>query len=114
MDIKEFNKRFFEDRDNTGRFMVRSFKTNIAYYVEPLDTGERRRFGDINPATGQIEGAYGQKHKGAIHPSESLITEANGLKNIVTIPAGMSPHAYIQDLDEQRYQEMLESGRLPA
>lgn len=69
MDRKEFDKRFFESTDHTGRFVVKSFKTGYSYYVEPLDSGE---FGDINPATGKVEGAYGSKYKGAIHPNDSL------------------------------------------
>jgi hypothetical protein len=108
----EFDKRFFKDRDHTGRFVVRSHKTGYAYYIEPLDTGKRPDWGDINPATGKVEGAYGGKYKGAIHPSESLITEDNGFKNIVTLPPGMSPHGYINMIDEQRYQDML-NGKEP-
>lgn len=112
MDRKEFNKRFFKDRDHTGRYVVRSFKTGYSYYIEPLDGGERRDFGDINPATGKIEGAYGEKYKGAIHPSDSLITEENGFKNIVLLPPGQSPEGYINGIDEQRYQDMLD-GKEP-
>ena len=117
MDRTEFNKKFFEERDDTGRFMVRSAKTGYAYYIEPLDTGTRRKFGDINPATGKVEGSYGEKYRGAIHPSDSLITEENGFKNIVILPPGMSPHAYIDMVDEQRWEDMRvgkESPNLPG
>jgi|GEM_PF-835584 len=108
----EFDKRFFEDRDHTGRYMVRSFKTGYAYYIEPLDAGSRTGWGDLNPATGKVEGSYGGKYKGAIHPSESLITEENGFKNIITLPPGTSPEGYINMIDEQRYQDML-AGKEP-
>lgn len=112
MDRKEFDKLFFEDRDHTGRFMVRSFKTGYKYYIEPLDKGTKRKFGDINPATGKVEGNYGETYKGAIHPSESLITEENGFKNIVTLPPGQSPEGYIHMIDEKRYQDQL-AGKEP-
>jgi len=114
MDKSEFNTKFLENRDHTGRFYVKSLRTGKTYYVEPLDVGERRSFGDINPATGKVEGSYGTKYKGAIHPSESLITEENGFDNITVLPAGKSPYARIEELDELLYQEMLASGKLPA
>lgn len=110
MNRAEFDKKFFEERDHTGRYMVRSQKTGYAYYIEPLDKGTRRDFGDINPATGKVEGAYGSKYKGAIHPSESLITEENGFQNIKILPPGVSPHQYINTVDDQRYEDML-AGR---
>lgn len=106
MNREEFNKRFFENTDHTGRFVVTSKKTGYSYYIEPLDTGSRTGWGDVNPATGKVEGSYGGKYKGAIHPSESLITEENGFKNIVVLPAGTSPHGYINMIDEQRYEAM--------
>ena len=110
VDRKEFDKRFFESTDQTGRFVVKSSKTGCSYYVEPLDGGERRSFGDINPATGQVEGAYGSKYKGAVHPNDSLITKENGFENIVVLPPGTSPHGYINMIDEQREADML-AGR---
>jgi hypothetical protein len=79
---KTLKQRFFENRDETGRFMVYSFKTGIRYFVEPLLGGEKRKFGDLNPATGKVEGNYGDKYIGAIHSSESLITEKMVLKTL--------------------------------
>ena len=98
-------QRFLERTDETGRFIVYSTHTGISYYVEPLDTGERRKFGDINPATGQVEGHYGEKYRGAIHPTESLITVENGFENIDILPRGVSPHGEINRIDKIRYDE---------
>lgn len=97
-------KNFLVNSDDTGRFIVTSLKTGRKYYVEPIDDGSRVDWGDINPATKKIEGDYGSKHKGAVKESESLIKEDNGFSNIVTLPAGYSPLAYIEELDK-KYQE---------
>lgn len=98
-------QRFLEKTDDTGRFIVYSYKTGISYYVEPLDGGERRGFGDVNPATGKVEGAYGEKYKGSVHPRESLITKENGFENIQVLPAGTSPNGTINEIDDIRYAE---------
>ncbi len=98
------DKDFLVNSDDTGRFIVTSLKTGRKYYVEPIDSGERTDWGDINPATKKIEGAYGTKHKGSVRESESLITKENGFENIVTIPAGWSPLEYIEQIDK-KYQK---------
>lgn len=70
----------------------------VKFTVEVIDNtmGKgRKRWGDVNPATGKVEGDYGSKHTGAIHENDSIITEANGYTNIVTLPMGCSPDAYI-------------------
>ncbi len=59
-------KDFLVNSDDTGRFIVKSLKTGRTYYVEPIDSGERVDWGDLNPATKKLEGDYGSKHKGAI------------------------------------------------
>lgn len=107
MEREEFYKKFLADTDETGRFIVRSSKTGIAYFVEVLDPRHNtsERFGDINPATGQIEGAYGLKYKGSIKRDESMISEENGCINIHETPKGVSPYAYINSIDDQRYEE---------
>ncbi len=104
---QEFFKKFLKETDDTGRFMVRSSKTGILYCVEPIDPRHNKseRFGDINPATGEVEGAYGLKYKGSVKKEESLITEENGLINIKELSEGTSPHSYIEAIDEVRYME---------
>lgn len=99
--IEEIKKKFFVNTEDTGRFIVKSLETGKSYYVEPLDNGERLDWGDLNPATKKLEGDYGAKHKGAIKPSESLITEQNGFENIVTLQPGVSPFDYIERLEKQ-------------
>ncbi len=99
---------FLINSEDTGRFIVTSLKTGRKYYVEPIDSGNRVDWGDINPATKRIEGNYGSKHKGSIKESESLITEENGFSNIVTLDPGYSPIDYIEMVD-RKYQEESEN-----
>ena len=114
MTKQEFFKRFLQNTDETGRFIVKSYLTGITYCVEAIDPKRdeipkavipKERFGDINPATGKTEGAYGLKYKGSIKHEESMITEENGLLNIKQLPVGVSPYAYINQIDEIRYAE---------
>lgn len=100
MDMREVNKKFFKDTDHTGRFIIVSYRTGRKYYVEPLD-GDKVKWGDLNPATGKVEGSYGQKYKGSINEKDSLITEENGFKNIQFLQPGVSPIRYIDQLDDQ-------------
>ena len=94
-------KNFLVNSDDTGRFIVKSLKTGHTYYVEPIDSGNRTEWGDINPATKKLEGDYGTKHKGSIKEYESVITEENGFENIVTLEPGYSPLDYIEQLDKK-------------
>jgi len=98
---QELRKKFFEDTDHTGRHMIVSFRTGKQYYVEPIDSGNRQNWGDLNPATGKVEGQYGKKYRGCIDAKDSLISEENGFKNIKTFGPGQSPYAYIEELDAQ-------------
>lgn len=95
------DKDFLVNSDDTGRFIVTSLVTGRKYYVEPLDTGERTEWGDLNPSTKKLEGAYGSKHKGSVRESESMITEENGFENIVTLEPGYSPLECIEQLDKK-------------
>lgn len=76
------------------------------FCVEPIDknVGHQKIWGDVDPATKKLTGSYGEKDKGAIHPSESIINEENGFKNISFLPGGVSPISYIE--------EMIKSGKL--
>ena len=96
----DFNKRFFEDTDDTGRHMVISFRTKRRYYVEAIG-GKNVKWGDLNPATKKLEGDYGKKYRGSIDARDSMITNENGFDTIHELPAGTSPAAYIERLDAQ-------------
>lgn len=96
----DFWERFYENRDETGRFTVISYRTGKKYAVEPIGY-TKTSFGDINPATKQVEGNYGDKYQGSIDAKDSLITEENGFKNIKTLEAGTSPFSYIEELDSK-------------
>lgn len=98
-------KNFLVNQEETGRFIVYSTRTGISYYVEPLTKGSKVAWGDMDPATKNISGNYGGKYTGAIKEGDSLITEANGFKNITTLGSGESPHSAIEQIDEIRYQE---------
>ena len=85
-------------------------KKNVKFTVEVIDNtmGKGKKvWGDVNPATGKIEGNYGSKSTGAIHEKDSQITEENGYTNIITLPVGCSPEAYI---DMRRKQIAKENG----
>lgn len=72
---------FLVNRDDTGREIITFTDTGKSYFIEYIGSGYSN-WGDLNPATGQIEGSYGQKYKGSINKEESLITEENNFKNI--------------------------------
>ena len=82
----------------SGRYFVTDFKTGRKFCVEPIGNDSHVIWGDINPATKKIEGEYGEKYKGRIDEDETIITEENGYKNIVTLQAGESPDSYISKL----------------
>lgn len=104
---KEFEKNFLINSDETGRFIVKSQKTGILYYVEPLDEGERTMWGDYNPSTKTFTGSYGDKYKGSVRPDQSLITKENGFDKIHTLKVGESPLDYINRIDDEYYKKIL-------
>lgn len=79
---REVLQRFLTNTDETGRFVVKSSVTGITYFVEPLYRGKTPTWGDVNPATKQIEGNYGSKFTGAVMEKESLLKKENGFENI--------------------------------
>lgn len=77
---------------NDGRFWVVNGKRK--FLVEPIGTDRPADWGSYNPASGQIENKKGfGKYTGAIEERDSVISEKNGFKNIVTISG--SPLSYI-------------------
>jgi hypothetical protein len=91
--------KFFTNTDDTGRFIVTSARTGKTYAVEPMGT-VKTNWGSIDPATGKMMNKKGHdKYRGAIDPSDSLITEKNGFKNIVILDPGTSPLNAIDVID---------------
>ena len=98
---KEILKRFFEDRDETGRFMVISNVTGIKYFVEPIGDGRGGDWGSYNPGTGEIEHKKGDgKYTGSVHLQDSLVTAENGFINVELLVQGESPMGIIALRDE--------------
>lgn len=96
----EFKKKFLTGRDHTGRFIVKSLKTDKTYYIEPIDSNTRSDWGDLDPVTKKMTGNYGTKYKGSIKPEESMITKENGFDKIYTLGPGESPLSYIERIDK--------------
>ena len=95
-------KEFLINSDETGRFIVKSFRTGRSYFVEAIDPEERVNWGSLDPATKNFTVKKGwQKYKGSIDENESLITEENGFQKIHSLAKGMSPDAYISELDSK-------------
>lgn len=75
--------------EDTGRFLVIDEKTGRKFLVEPIGN-PRTDFGDSIKNENQA--------KGSIKESESIITEENGFKNIITLDKGVSPINYIENI----------------
>lgn len=102
MFTEEMKKRFLFNRDETGRFIVKSFTTGKEYYVEPIGDGRVGEWGSYNPSTGEIEHKKGAgKYTGSVTRDESLITEENGFHKIWETPVGSSPFAEIERRDKE-------------
>lgn len=97
--MNDITKRFLTNTDETGRFIVKSVVTNRTYYVEPIGNGRPADWGDINPATKEVEGSYGSKYTGCISEKDSLITEENGFRSIEVLEPGVSPLSVIYQRD---------------
>lgn len=108
MDNK-IKERFLSNTDHTGRFMITSKVTGVSYYVEPVGN-PRTNWGDLDPATKKVTGSYGTKYRGSVDEKDSIVTEENGFKNVVTLPPGQSPLDYIYNMDAKREAD----ERLPA
>lgn len=82
-----------------GRHIVYSVRTGKRYFVEPIENEHTPVWGDVNPATGKIEGSYGQKNKGGCKEKDSVITKENGFDKIHYTGVGSSPYSLIEELD---------------
>jgi len=97
---QEFKNKFFEDRDETGRFTVASYRTGKRYFVEPIGDGRMADWGSYNPSTGNIENKKGAgKFSGSIKEEESLLTKENGFDKVHYSGVGCSPFSVIEELD---------------
>lgn len=100
MDIEEFSKQFLINRDETGRFIVKSLKTGKIYFIECIDGYDRTSWGDYNPITKDFETSNYGKYKGSIKPEESMITEKVGFDKIYELKLGESPLSFIDRLED--------------
>jgi len=82
---------------DSGRYFITDIKSGRKFCIEPIGD-DRNNWGDYDPVTKKYTGDYGQKHRGSIDESDSIITEENGFKNIVTLGPGESPDSYIEKL----------------
>ena len=102
--FNDVQKNFLINSDETGKFIVRSSRTGIVYFIEPIGY-TKTRWGDLDPASGKVTGSYGKKHTGAIKADESVISEENDFTNVVTLSPGVSPLMYIDMIDSKREKE---------
>ena len=81
----------------SGRYYITDIESGRRFLVEPIGVSHPE-WGDVDPVTKKMSGSYGEKYKGCVDEKESIITEENGFKNIVTLPAGVSPESYVNNL----------------
>lgn len=98
----EFRQKFLVDREESGRFLVKSFRTGKTYFVEPIGPDRTADWGSYNPGTGNIENKKGfDKYRGSIDEKDSMITKENGFDEIHYSGIGGSPMSVIDKLDEK-------------
>ena len=92
---------------------VHSTILNRTFYFEVIedhpDNLDRVQWGDVNPATRQLEtGDYGKRNPAGINMSESIITKENGFKeeNIKYLKPGVSPLGYIEGLEKAHMEKL--------
>lgn len=92
--------RFFQDTDETGRFVVTSTVTGVSYFVEPIGNGRGGDWGSYNPASGNIEHKKGDgKHTGSVLATDSMVTSENGFIDVAHLGVGVSPFSEISKRD---------------
>jgi len=96
----EFRQKFLTERDESGRFIVTSYRTGKLYFVEPIGGDRPADWGSYNPSTGNIENKKGTgKFRGSIDEKDSMITKENGFDDIHYAGIGGSPFSKIDELD---------------
>lgn len=96
-----FKNKFLTNTDDTGRFIVTSKRTGKTYFVEAIGD-PHIDWGSVDPSTQKLTVKKGwKKNRGSIDADESLITKDNGFDKIHELKPGISPHAYIQMLDDE-------------
>jgi len=81
----------------SGRYFVVDAESGRKFCVEPIGDNHET-WGDLDPVTKKMSGTYGEKYQGSIEAQDSIITEANGFKNITTLKPGVSPQSFIEGL----------------
>ena len=89
---------FLTNRDDTGREIITFTETGKRYYIEYVGSNHTN-WGDLNQATGNIEGSYGDKHRGSIDAKDSMITKDNGFEDIREGKG--SPYYTVQKIHEE-------------
>ena len=97
-------KEFLVNREESGREIVIFPETGKQYFVEYIGNNHTK-WGDLNPATGKVEGSYGNKSRGSIDAKDSLITEENGFSNIKEGEG--SPYYKIQEMHNKYKQNKI-------
>lgn len=99
--MTELNKRFLENRDETGKYIVYSIRTGRSYYVEPIGDGRGGDWGSENPATKQIEHKKGDgKYTGSVTEKDSFLVENNKeFQKIHVLGTGVSVGSAIDEID---------------
>ena len=99
---KDFIKKFLTERDESGRFIIVSYRTGKRYFVEPIGPNRPADWGSYNPSTGNIENKKGfDKFRGAIDEADSMITAENGFDDIHYSGVGASPFNVIDEMDKK-------------
>lgn len=97
----KFKENFLINSSDTGRFIVKSFKTGKEYFIEPIGD-PHIEWGSLDPASKEMNNKKGwKKYKGSIEKEESLITKENGFDNIYELKPGESPLGFIEKLDNE-------------
>jgi hypothetical protein len=98
-----FTKNFLTNTDESGRFIVTSYRTGKRYFVEPMmarDTPRDGNWGSINPGAKELMHKKGDgKYTGAVTEDESMISLENGFEHIHYAGVGTSPYGFIEMLD---------------
>ena len=83
----------------TGTHIYTDLETGRKFMIEVIDNsqGKQNQWGDIDPATKEVTGSYGNKYIGSITEDETEITIENGFDEIYTIQ-GESPYSFIDKL----------------